>query len=154
MGCAGEERDRSIEAQWKDTRISPVFRFRHVSNSKRCLRGTYGMKRPVGVLGEYPYFKGTLCVISARIKSALYLSFDEQMQPEVGRYIGWNELQTAGNNLISKSARFSPTFLMRCWKRWGGISSFFPGRFLCALPRILPFQPRFILSSWSIWKGF
>ena len=43
----------------------------------------------------------------------LCLFFDEQMQPEVGRYIGWNELQKRQekSNLISKSARFSPTFL-------------------------------------------
>ena len=42
----------------------------------------------------------------------LSLFFDEQMQPEVGRYIGWNELEAAEkSNLISKSARFSPTFL-------------------------------------------
>ena len=43
----------------------------------------------------------------------LYLFFNEEIQPEVGRYIGWDELQErqGKSKLISKSARQSHTFL-------------------------------------------
>ena len=112
----GEERDRSIEAYVEGyTDIRPVFVDSDAFQAQReAYVGLKAYERASRRFGGISILQGDLVRhLSPNQVGVLYLFFDEQMQPEVGRYIGWNELQKRQekSNLISKSARFSPTFL-------------------------------------------
>jgi hypothetical protein len=112
----GEERDRSIEAYIEGyTEIRPTF---VAPAAFQAGRGQYvGLKdyeRASRRFGGISILQNDLVRhLSPNQVGVLYLFFNEQMQPEVGRYLNWDELhkRQGASQHIGKSARFSPTFL-------------------------------------------
>ena len=112
----GEGHDRSIEAYVEGyTEIRPRFVDPETFRSERqAYVGLKAYERASRRFGGISILQGDLVRhLSPNQVGVLYLFFDEDMQPEVGRYIGWDELQErqGQSSLISKSARQSPTFL-------------------------------------------
>ena len=112
----GEEHDRSIEAYVEGyTEIRPRFVDSQTFQSQRqAYVGLKAYEKASRRFGGISILQGDLVRhLSPNQVGVLYLFFNEEMQPEVGRYIGWDELQErqGKSELISKSARQSHTFL-------------------------------------------
>ena len=112
----GEEHDRSIEAYVEGyTEIRPSFVDSKTFQIKRhAYVGLKDYERASRRFGGISILQGDLVRhLNPNQVGVLYLFFDEEIQPEVGRYISWEELQERQrkSKLISKSARHSPTFL-------------------------------------------
>lgn len=112
----GEERDRSIEAYVEGyTEIRPSFvDFESFQSQRDEYIGLKDYERASRRFGGISILQGDLVRhLSPNQVGVLYLFFDDDLQPEVGRYIGWNELHKRQEvcKHIGKSARLSPTFL-------------------------------------------
>ncbi len=112
----GDDYDRSIEAYVEGyTEIRPRFvDSKTFQNERQAYVGLKAYEKASRRFGGISILQGDLVRhLSPNQVGVLYLFFDKEMQPEVGRYIAWDELQERQrkSKLISKSARQSPTFL-------------------------------------------
>lgn len=112
----GEARDRSVEAFVEGyTEIRPAFvepaQFQQERSQYVGLKDYERASRRFGGIGVLQ--DDLVRHLSPNQVGVLYLFFDENMQPEMGRYFGWDELhrRQSISPHIGKSARFSPTFL-------------------------------------------
>jgi len=112
----GESRERSIEAYIEGyTEIRPEFVSRDQFHSERSSYiGLKDYERASRRFGGIWVLQGDLVRhLTPNQVGVLYLFFNNDMQPEEGTYLSWEELHLRQNSSphIGKSARQSPTFL-------------------------------------------